>query len=134
MATIAITQGTACKFFPDGANSISGEMTSDVNIDVDLIDANTKDNPTFKEYIPGRAGATVAVSGKIDTGDTGFGVLIAKILSPASASIEWKTFNGTKQFSGSGFFSNVSLGADDVNPMTFSSNFTFDGTITYEAA
>jgi predicted secreted protein len=118
----------------DATNPVAGERTSTVSLKQNLLDANSKSNPSWDEFVTARRGGTIAFSGIEDTGDTGMGEIYTHFFAGTETTAEVKTFNSTKQYSGGFFISDFSQDSAHDGLVGFSCTLTANGAILYEGA
>ncbi len=119
---------------------ITAYLTStDLTRSLDLID-NTALSGTNRAYLFGLAGATLSVSGMVNTTTDGiYGPLVAAATSVRSI-VELRMYatNSTgsvgRFYNGSAFISNVRYSGAVGSLQTFSADHTFDGAVTRTSA
>jgi hypothetical protein len=89
---------------------------------------DTAISDTSRSYLPGIVGATIPLSGLVNTTTDGiFGKLIGQFTS-VTKTIEYKSYTG-RMYNGEVFITNVEYSGGTNSIQTFSADATFDGSV-----
>jgi hypothetical protein len=121
-------------FLKFGGNTMEGQITGNMSIDIDEILATTKDSAGHKERLMGEDSISFDFEAAYDpaaAANTAFDDLVTLALAKSSAVVYFgEITTGGLYFTCTGFISNLTLGAPKNDLTTYTGTFVSSGALT----
>ena len=127
--------GYAVRFYVDisgTATLIGGETGCSLNLRTNVVDSTCKDDSSNRTLLASIAEWSMSGNAKNNEGNAGIEKLITNMTSRASGTVQIKTYN-SKIFSGTGFYTDVTLDFPYDDNSTVSFQVEGSGALTYSA-
>ena len=115
-----------------GGTTVTGRVTSSLDINWDMLDATTADSSQNKEYLAGEGGWTISVEGKLGASDTYSATQLktAGDTRTAVAMLLGRLSDDARQWSGNVFVNNLNISFPKNEVVTWTATLQGTGALT----